>query len=173
MRLNDIGKIQLITPEQLTELKAYSGFESILVEDWYDETELFERVPTQEIILKSLDFLDRYVRPYSQSHLMLFDYSSATRAFFQGRISSVELEDKCMLHWQYHNDQFKNVPHLRRQESAMGFFLWEAAWNEELADQEGVQDPPFFYFLDNLTKINAGLALQWRDFVAPFLDGYS
>ncbi len=171
MRLNDIGEIQLITPEQLAELKAYSGFESILVEDWYDETELFERVPTQEIIFKSLDFLDRYVRPYSQSHLMLFDYPSTTRAFFQGRISSVELEDKCMLHWQYHNNQFKNVPHLRRQESAMGFFLWEAAWNEELADQEGVQDPPFFYFLDNLTKINAGLALQWRDFVTPLLGG--
>ncbi|WP_168166274.1 hypothetical protein [Neisseria sp. HMSC065D04] len=53
----------------------------------------------------------------------------------------------------------------------MGFFLWEAAWNEELADQEGVQDPPFFYFLDNLTKINAGLALQWRDFVTPLLGG--
>jgi hypothetical protein len=102
---------------------------------------------------------------------MLFDYPSTTRAFFQGRISSVELEDKCMLHWQYHNNQFKNVPHLRRQESAMGFFLWEAAWNEELADQEGVQDPPFFYFLDNLTKINAGLALQWRDFVTPLLGG--
>ena len=51
----------------------------------------------------------------------------------------------------------------------MGFFLWEAAWNEELASREGVQDPPLFYFLDNLTEINAGLALQWRDYVAPLL----
>ena len=29
--------------------------------------------------------------------------------------------------------------------------------------------PPLFYFLDNLTQINAGLALQWRDYVAPLL----
>ena len=74
MRLNDIGAIRPITPEQLAELQAYPGFETILVEDWYDEAELLERVPVQEIVLQSLGFLEEYVRPYSRSHQMLFDY---------------------------------------------------------------------------------------------------
>ncbi|MBH5329184.1 hypothetical protein H9Q10_05820 [Eikenella sp. S3360] len=169
MRLNDIGAIWPITPEQLAELQAYPGFETILVEDWCDEAELFERVPMQAIVLQSLGFLEEYIRPYSRSHQMLFDYPAATRAFFQGRISSAELAKKCRQHWQHQRNKFNGIPHLRRQEGAMGFFLWEAAWNEELAGREGVQDPPFFYFLDNLTKINAGLALQWRDYVAPLL----
>ena len=169
MRLNDIGAIRPITPEQLAELQAYPGFETILVEDWADEAELFERVPVQEIVLQSLGFLEEYVRPYSRSHQMLFDYPAATRAFFQGRLSSAGLAEKCRQHWQHQKNQFNGIPHLRRQEAAMGFFLWEAAWNEELASQEGLQDPPFFHFLDNLTEINAGLALQWRDYVAPLL----
>ena len=97
------------------------------------------------------------------------DLPAATRAFFQGRLSSAGLAEKCRQHWQHQKNQFNGIPHLRRQEAAMGFFLWEAAWNEELASQEGVQDPPLFYFLDNLTEINAGLALQWRDYVAPLL----
>ena len=169
MRLNDIGAIRPITPEQLAELQASPGFETILVEDWADEAELFERVPVQEIVLQSLGFLEEYVRPYSRSHQILFDYPAATRAFFQGRLSSAGLAAKCRQHWQHQRNQFNGIPHLRRQEAAMGFFLWEAAWNEELASQEGVQDPPLFYFLDNLTQINAGLALQWRDYVAPLL----
>ena len=100
---------------------------------------------------------------------MLFDYPAATRAFFQSRLSSAVLAAKCRQHWLHQRNQFSGIPHLRHQEAAMGFFLWEAAWNEELASQEGLQDPPFFYFLDNLTEINAGLALQWRDYVAPLL----
>lgn len=99
MRLNDTGTIRPITPEQLAELQAYLGFETILVEDWCDESELFERVPVQAIVLQSLSFLEEYVRHYRQSYQMLFDYPAATRAFFQGRLSSAGLAEKCRQHW--------------------------------------------------------------------------
>ncbi|MDO4879511.1 MAG: hypothetical protein Q3966_09530 [Neisseria sp.] len=169
MRLDDMGAIRPMTPGQLAELRAYTGFETILTEDWADDTGFFERVPIQKIILKTLDFLETYVRPYSKSHQMLFDYPAATRAFFQGGLPSAELAQQYGRQAAYQRKKFKNTPHLYRQEAAMGFFLWEAAWNEGLAEQEGVQDPPFFYFWDTLAAINAGLSLQWRDFVSSLL----